>query len=149
MSATKDFEELFACFDRHSVRAMIVGAYAVAFHAKPRYTKDLDILVEPSEENARRLIRALADFGFGSLDLSPADFSSPGNIVQLGFPPNRIDLITAVDGISFEEAWAGRVRGRFGEREVDYLGRKELIRNKEASGRAQDLLDLEWLREKE
>ncbi|MGB6849079.1 MAG: hypothetical protein WBG05_12860 [Thermoanaerobaculia bacterium] len=122
-----------------------MGGHALAFHAKPRFTKDIDILVEPSADNAKRLMQALDDFGFGDVGLTEGDFSAPGAIVQLGVAPNRIDLITAIDGVTFDEAWQGRVRGRFGSQEVFYLGKTELIRNKQASGRKQDLADLEWL----
>ncbi|MGB5880489.1 MAG: DUF6036 family nucleotidyltransferase [Thermoanaerobaculia bacterium] len=128
-----------------NVKAVIVGGHALAFHAKPRFTKDIDILVEPSPNNAKRLMQALDDFGFGDVGLTEGDFSAPGAIVQLGVAPNRIDLITAIDGVTFDEAWQGRVRGRFGSQEVFYLGKTELIRNKQASGRKQDLADLEWL----
>ena len=142
---TKDFEELFACLSRRLVKAIIVGGYAFAFHAKPRFTKDIDVFVEPTPANAERLLGALEDFGFGSLGLTIDDFSRPGSIVQLGVPPNRVDLVTAIDGVSFDEAWAGRVDGRYGSAPVFYLGRAELVRNKRASGRAQDLADLEAL----
>jgi hypothetical protein len=143
--ATKDFEELFTLLATHGVRAVIVGAHAVAFHAKPRYTKDLDVLVEPDAGNAARLVGALEDFGFAGLGISPADFSRPGMILQLGHPPNRIDLMTSIDGVTFDEVWTGRERGSYGAIPVDFIGRAELIRNKRASGRPQDLADLTWL----
>lgn len=91
------------------------------------------------------MIKALDDFGFGEVGLSEGDFSTPGIVVQLGVAPNRIDLITAIDGVTFAEAWQGRAKGKFGSQEVFYLGKVELIRNKRASGRKQDLADLEWL----
>ena len=122
-----------------------MGGHALAFHAKPRFTKDIDIFVEPSSKNAKRLMQALDDFGFGDVGLNEEDFSKPGAIVQLGVAPNRIDLITAIDGVTFDEAWQGREKGRFGSQDVYYLGKAELIRNKRASGRKQDLADLEWL----
>ena len=142
---TKDFEELFACLNARNVRAVIVGGYAFAFHAKPRFTKDIDIFVDPTPENAERLIRALEDFGFGDVGLTVADFATPGAIVQLGVPPNRVDLLTAIDGVSFDEAWASRVGGQYGAQPAHYLGIEELRRNKRASGRLQDLADLEEL----
>lgn len=141
-----DFEELFALLTTHGVKAVIVGAYAVAFHARPRYTKDLDILVEPTAENARRVLAALEEFGFGELGLTEADFEI-GRILQIGMPPNRIDLLTRIDGVTFEEVWNGRRSGKFGEVAVSYIGRDELIRNKRASGRAQDQVDLAILEE--
>lgn len=143
--STKDFEELLALFVRTGVRAVIVGAHAVAVHAKPRYTKDLDILVEPSAANAAKIVAALEEFGFGDVGITPADFSEPGRILQLGIAPNRIDLVTSIDGVSFDEVWSGRVTARYGNVSVPYIGRAELIRNKRASGRAQDLADLDWL----
>jgi hypothetical protein len=121
----------------------------VAFHAKPRFTKDFDLFVEPSESNAIRLLAALNDFGFGSLGLTIEDFSQPGRIVQLGVAPSRIDIATAIDGVTFEEAWNGRAVGTYGGQPVSYIGRAELIRNKTAAGRPQDLADLSWLRETE
>lgn len=142
---TRDFEELLRFFDSRGVRALIVGAHAVAYHAKPRYTKDLDVLVEPTSENARRILEALTDFGFGELNLTIDDFAKPQRIVQLGFPPNRIDLMTSIDGVEFPEAWAGRAEGIYGSTKVFFIGRQELIRNKKASGRPQDLADLSWL----
>lgn len=139
---TKDFAELFAAFNARNVRAVIVGGYAFAFHAKPRYTKDIDVFVEPTPENAANVLAALNDFDFGGLGLTVSDFASAGQTIQLGMPPNRIDLLTVIDGVSFDEAWAGRVAGRYGEQPVQFLGRAELIRNKRASGRPQDLVDL-------
>lgn len=145
VTVSRDFEDLFECLSEKGVRALIVGAHAVAFHAKPRYTKDVDVLVEPTVANAERLIAALIDFGFGSLDLSVDDFSREGNIVQLGFEPNRIDLITSIGGVSFDEAWSGRVAGSYGRCAVFYLGLAELKKAKAAAGRPQDLADLDWL----
>jgi hypothetical protein len=145
VSVSKDFEELLACLNAHGVRALVVGAHAVAFHAKPRFTKDIDLLIEPGHENAERLLAALAEFGFGSVGLTVEDFVLPGRVVQLGYPPNRVDLMTSIDGVDFEEAWRGRVADRYGSAEVFYLGKEELIRNKAASGRPQDQLDLALL----
>jgi hypothetical protein len=111
--------------------------HAVAFHGQPRFTKDIDVFVEPTPENAERLLAALTDFGFGGLGLTSADFATPGKIVQLGVAPNRVDLLTTIDGVTFDEAWHGRVSGHYGNEAVDYIGRAELIRNKRASGRPQ------------
>lgn len=142
---TKDFEELFACFRHRNVKAVVVGGYAVAFHGQPRFTKDIDVFIEPSPENAERLLAALDDFGFSGLGLAAVDFSPSGKIVQLGVAPNRVDLLTVLDGVTFDEVWAGRVAGPYGSQVVDYIGLPELIRNKRASGRPQDLLDLAGL----
>jgi hypothetical protein len=140
-----DFEELFACLSARNVRFIVVGGHALAYHSKPRYTKDLEVLIEPSPENAARLLLALEDFGFGGLGLTTADFDRPGMVVQLGIAPNRIGLLTAVDGVSFDQAWQGRVAGRFGTESVPFLGRRELLANKRAVGRLQDLADIEAL----
>jgi hypothetical protein len=140
---SSDFEELLALFNVHNVRAVIVGGHALAFHGRPRYTNDLDIFLEPSATNAAALMRALEDFGFGSVGLTPQDFSSPGKIVQLGVAPNRIDLMTAIDGVTFDEAWADRVHGTFGSVPVSFLGRRTFLDNKRAAGRPQDIADID------
>lgn len=142
---TRDFDEFFASLRKHEVRFLVVGAYAVAFHAKPRYTKDIDVFIAPDRENARKLVIALEEFGFSEAALKIEDFAEEGRIVQLGFPPSRIDLLTSIDGVNFAEAWQGKAEGHYGSTAVWYIGRAELIRNKRASGRPQDLLDLEWL----
>lgn len=144
-SATKDFEELFACLTARNVKALVVGGYAVAFHGRPRFTKDIDVFIEASAANAERLLAALSDFGFAGLGLSVDDFTVPGRIVQLGVAPNRVDLLTAIDGVTFDEAWAHRVPGRFGAATVDYISLDDLLRNKRTSARPQDLLDVEEL----
>src|SRR5262245_7855347 len=114
----KDFEELLKFLRSRDAKAVIVGAHALAYHAKPRYTKDLDILIEATTENASRVLDALRDFGFGDLNLDMDDFTTPGRIIQLGFPPNRIDLMTSIDGVSFADVWAGRVEGTYGRTRV-------------------------------
>lgn len=144
--STKDFEELLDAFLRHDVRFVIVGAHALAHHAKPRYTKDLDLFVEPSTDNASRIVSALDEFGFGGLGIADSDFDSPGRILQLGAPPTRVDLMTAIDGVSFPEVWESRVLGTYGSLRVPFIGYEELVRNKTAAGRHQDLADLETLR---
>jgi hypothetical protein len=141
-NVSKDFEELLASLSSREVKALVVGGYAFAYHAKPRHTKDIDIWVEAEPENAQRLLSALNDFGFGSLDLKEEDFTEPGRIVQLGFPPNRIDLLTSLKGLNFEDAWQSRVEDSYGEAKVCYLGRDDLIRNKKAVGRPQDQADV-------
>jgi hypothetical protein len=140
-----DFEELFRFLAARNVRFLVVGGHALAFHGRPRFTKDVDVLIEPTADNAGRLLLALDDFGFGGLGLTVDDFSAPGPVVQLGVAPNRVDLLTAIDGVTFQEAWDGRVSGRFGAEAVPFLGRTELLRNKRAVGRLQDLADIEAL----
>lgn len=145
MEPPREFSELLASFGAHRVKALIVGAYALAFHGVPRMTGDLDLLVEPSAENAARVMRALTDFGFGEVGLSAADFQQADVVVQLGFPPLRVDLLTSITGVSFEEAWAGRVADSFGGIPASFLGLDELRRNKRAVGRHKDLADLDAL----
>ncbi len=146
MNTSKDFEELFASLGAHEVRFLVVGGYAFAFHAKPRYTKDLDIFIDATPDNAQRVLQALADFGFGSLGLTVEDLTAPGSIIQLGYPPNRIDLLSSLKKVSFEEAWEHRVQGRFSDQTIFYIGLEDLIRNKQAVGRPQDRADVAALK---
>jgi hypothetical protein len=147
MEVQKDFRELLALFNAHEVDYLIVGAYALAYHGAPRYTGDMDILVRPDLENARRVLSALDDFGFGSLGLRVEDFASPGKIVQLGVVPVRVDIITSITGLSWEEAAGSRENGTYGDVVVHYLGKPAFIRNKRALGRKKDLADLEAIGE--
>ena len=147
MEVQPDFRDLLALFNAHRVEFIIVGGYALAFHGSPRFTGDLDIFVQPDSTNARRILSALDDFGFGSIGLSASDFETPDNVVQLGVPPVRIDLITSLTGVSWEEAFSGRVRGKYGDVSVYYLGREHFIANKKAIGRKKDLADLDALGE--
>jgi hypothetical protein len=147
MEAQSDYKELLALFNAHDVNYIIVGAYALAFHGAPRYTGDLDILVRPDRENGSRLIRALEGFGFGSLGLTVDDFAVPDRVVQLGVPPVRVDIITSITDVSWEEASESCVFGYFGNVSVRYLGKKAFIRNKMALGRKKDLADAEALGE--
>ena len=120
MNVEKDFRDLFALFNAHTVEYMIVGGYALAFHGAPRYTGDMDVYVQPDAINAQRVITALTEFGFGSLELHTADFIKNDMVVQLGIRPVRIDLITSISGVSWEEAYAGRVQGTYGDITVYY-----------------------------
>jgi hypothetical protein len=148
MEVYRDFKELLELFNAHSVEYLIVGAYALAIHGAPRTTGDLDLWVNPTPENARRILRALEEFGIGGLDLSTADFVNPEHVVQLGVQPVRVDLVTAIDGVRWEEAWQGKLTGEYGSVPTHYLGRREFVANKRAAGRLKDLADLERLDEK-
>jgi hypothetical protein len=148
MEVQKDFKELLELFNEHKVEYVIVGAYALAFHGAPRFSGDLDILVRPSAENAQRVLSSLADFGFGSLNLTVDDFQNLNSVVQLGAPPVRIDLITAITGVTWEEADRGKHAGLYGNVPVYFLGRAQYIVNKRATGRKKDLADIEALGEK-
>lgn len=143
MEVQQDFKELLALFKEYKVEFMIVGGYALAFHGAPRFTGDLDLLVRPNLANAERILTALHLFGFHSAGLTTEDFETPECVVQLGFPPVRIDIITSLTGVVWEEAFAGRVPGRFGDVEVSYLGKSQFIKNKRVIGRHKDLADIE------
>jgi len=137
-----DYEEFLRLLNKNKVKYCIVGAFSVAFYTKPRYSKDIDLLVEPSIENGKRIINALKEFGFGSLKISANDFSRERNIIQLGYEPVRIDLLTSIDGCSFDEVWKGKKAGKYGKERVFFIGHKELIKNKKALDRPQDRVDL-------
>ena len=147
MEAQKDFKELLELFNGHKVEYMIVGAYALAYHGAPRFTGDIDIFVKPSLDNAQRILSALSDFGFGSLNLTIDDFQNPDSVVQLGVPPVRIDIITSITGVTWQEADKGKLEGVYGDIPVHFLGREQYIANKRAIGRKKDLADLESLGE--
>jgi hypothetical protein len=147
MEVQKDFEELFESFNRHNVEYIIVGAYALAHHGVPRFTGDIDIYVHPTHENAQKILAALDDFGFGSLGLTIEDFRKPGFVVQLGVPPVRIDIITSITGVDWDEADQGKDKGQYGDAHVNFLGRAQLVANKRATSRKKDLADLESLGE--
>lgn len=140
-----DFRDLFAAFNAHHVEFLVVGAHALAVHGHVRATRDLDVWVRPEPENAQHVLRALAAFGAPTRELSVDELGRPGLVFQIGVPPVRIDIITSISGVEFEEAWNARVVTRFSDQEVGALSREHLIRNKRASGRTQDLADLEAL----
>ena len=145
MALQTDLSEFVALLISRKVEFLVVGGHAVAFHGHPRYTGDIDILVRPVPENATRVMDVLAAFGFGALPISIEDLSKPARTIQLGRPPNRIDILTMISGVSFEEAWASRVRGDLGGHTVEYIGLDTLITNKKASGRDKDQLDVKQL----
>lgn len=141
----KDYEELLRLLNKNKVRYCIIGAYAVAFYAKPRYTKDIDILVEPDMRNAHRIVKALGEFGFKSLGLTEKDFGQKNKIIQLGYEPVRVDILTSIEGCSFREVWKNKRTSRYGRQKVFFIGIDELIKNKEASNRKLDKVDLDSL----
>ncbi len=142
MKLPRDFREFIELLNSEGVKYVIVGGWAVAFHGCPRFTGDLDFFVEASSDNAGRLMRVLGRFGFASLGLQERDFLQPDRIIQLGRPPRRIDLITGVSGVSFAEAWAGRVPALLDGIPVQLIGREALLKNKAAAGRPQDTADV-------
>ena len=141
----RDFNDLLSALNAQRAEYLVVGAHALAAHGHVRATKDLDVWVRPERANAERVLAALRSFGAPLHDLTQADLTKAGLVFQIGVPPVRIDLLTAIDGVAFDEAWEERVRTRFGGVEVGVLSRNHLIRNKRASGRLQDLADVEWL----
>lgn len=145
MRVEKDFKELLELFNKNNIRYLIVGAFAVGFHAVPRYTKDMDVLVEPSVKNAQKIIEALKEFGFGSLQLSKADFAKERTVVQLGYEPVRIDLITSITGLPFSKIWRGRIKADYGGIQVNIMGLDDLIESKKIAGRRDDRNDLDIL----
>ena len=142
-----DFLDLLHALNEADVRFLVVGAQAMAVHGVPRATGDMDIWIEATEDNAHAVWRALLAFGapIEAFDLSPNDFAEIGNVVQIGVPPRRIDLMTSVDGVDFDPAWESRFVTRIADCPVPFLAREDLLRNKRAAGRPKDLLDIELL----
>jgi hypothetical protein len=141
----KDFEEFIELLNKHKVQYLIIGAYAVSFHSRPRNTGDIDFLVKPDGNNVRKLMKALRDFGFGNIGLQEQDFMNPDTVVQLGVEPNRIDILSSIKGIEFDKAYKSRVRGRFGTQSSWFLSFEDLLRNKKATKRKKDEADAEQL----
>lgn len=139
-----DFREFIQLLNAHDVHYLVVGGFAVAFHGHPRNTKDIDIWVWIDAANAEKMVRALDEFGFRSLGLTPADFLTDDQIIQLGYSPVRIDLLTTLPGVSFEECFQSRVEAQIGDTLVNFIDLENLKRNKRASGRPQDLADLAY-----
>ncbi len=147
MEIQNDFKELLELFNDHKVDYLIVGGYALAFYGTPRYTGDIDMFVDPNSENATRILNALDEFGFGAIGLKSKDFELPGNVVQLGVPPVRVDIITSITGVSAESDLGGKVEGKYGDISVKYIGRDEFVLNKRTTGTKRDASDLEALGE--
>jgi len=145
MSLQKDLREFIELLNALKVRFVIVGAFAVAYHGYFRYTSDIDLFIDSSLENATRIFRAVEQFGFGDLKLTVEDFTQEDQVVQLSVSPNRIDVMTFLSGVSFDEAWASREQGELDGLSVPFISRDMLKRNKTACGRLQDLADLEYL----
>ena len=143
----QDFKEFIESLNANRVRYLVVGGYAVALHGYPRYTKDLDIWIESNPENAQALVLALTQFGMASLGLTETDFLDPEQVVQIGYPPNRIDILSTVSGLEFTSCYAQRVKTILDGVEVNFIDLENLRKNKKASGRLQDLADLENLGE--
>jgi hypothetical protein len=147
MMLAKDFEDFMKLLNQHEVEYMVVGGYALAFHGKPRHTGDLDIWIRISEENATRMLQVLKGFGMSSLGFEKEDFLKPGYVTQIGYPPLRIDILNSIDGVEFSEAVKHMNRIQF-EKDfpINYIGLNEFVKNKQASGRLQDLADIEEIK---
>jgi len=141
----QDFVDLLRAFIVADVRFLVVGAYALAVHGRPRGTGDMDVWVDATPENAARVMRALAAFGAPLEDVREADFAREGVTYQIGVPPGRIDILTELTGLTFAEAWPDRVQRPFGDTAIDFIGREAFVRNKRATGRAKDLVDIEGM----
>ena len=141
----QDFKEFIQSLNDNHVRYLVVGGYAVALHGYPRYTKDMDLWIEADPENAANIVKALDQFGFSSLSLTVDDFLEPDTVIQLGYPPSRIDLITSVSGVMFKDCYKTKVEIEIDDLVIDFIDIENLKKNKRASGRAQDIADLENL----
>jgi hypothetical protein len=145
MQQNIDLIDLLLALNAEGAKYLIVGAYAFAFHGRPRATGDVDLFVGSEPSNAEKIWRALVAFGAPLEELKLSDLASPGTFFIMGRPPNQIDLITAIDGITFEQAWSTRIDSTYGGVPVWYIGREELIANKKAAARPQDLADVSYL----
>lgn len=145
MVLNQDFKEFLQSLNDNDVRYLVIGGYALAFHGHPRYTKDLDIWIDLEEENANKIVQALQDFGFASLDLRIADFLEPDTVIQLGYPPSRIDLLIGLKGAEFDDCFALRQVEIIDDIKVNVIDRTNLVRLKRDAGRPQDLADIDSL----
>lgn len=140
-----DFLDFIDLLNKYEVEYMIVGAHALAFFGRPRNTGDLDIWVNSSKENVDKLLMVLNDFGFGSLGLKSEDFTKENQVVQLGYPPLRIDILNSLSGLNFDQAYLNKLEAKIDRKKVWIIGLDEFVKNKRASGRKKDLGDLELL----
>lgn len=142
---SQDFREFVELLISHEAEYLIVGGYAVGFHGHPRYTGDLDIWLNPTRENAEKVLACVNEFGFASYGLTRNDFMKEGNIVQLGYPPLRIDLLTHIDGVTFSECYENKAQVEIEGLLVNFIGYDDLLKNKKESGRLRDLDDIDNL----
>lgn len=140
-----DLREFIELLNSHNVEYVVVGGHAVAFHGHPRFTGDIDFFVRMTSQNVQRLLAVLDEFGFGSLGITEHDLLKPKRVIQLGNPPNRIDILTSISGVEFDAAWESRVGSVMDDQAVSILGWNELLQNKKAAGRPKDLADLKKL----
>ncbi|HLT87540.1 MAG TPA: nucleotidyltransferase [Sphingobacterium sp.] len=145
MMFEQDFIDFVQLLNEHQVKYMVVGAYALSVHGRPRHTGDLDIWIKPDAENARKMVKVIADFGFAPLGLTEDDFLRENYVTQLGYPPLRIDILNAISGVDFDEAYDARLETEIDGLQISFISANDFIRNKQASGRAKDLGDIESL----
>ena len=145
MRVERDFEEFVELLNKHKVQYLIIGAYAMSFHTRPRSTGDIDFFVQAGRKNAQKLVKVLTEFGFGGAGLKEDDFLNPETVVQLGFEPNRIDILASISGIKFAKAYKAKVRGEFGKHRAWFISFDDLLRNKRALKRKKDEADAELL----
>lgn len=146
MVLDKDFKEFIQLLNENDVKYLVIGGYAVAFHGYPRYTKDLDFWIWANPDNADRLLKTIQDFGLGMLNLSKEDLLDLDNVIQLGYEPNRIDIIVDLEGLDFESCYAHRVDSMMDSINVHFMGLDDLIKNKLSTGRMQDKVDADKLK---
>lgn len=145
MRVEEHFEEFIRLLNYHKVKYLVVGAYALIYYTHPRNTGDIDFFIDATPDNAEKLLSVLTEFGFETLDLKVDDFIKPDSIIQLGLVPNRIDIITAISGITFNEAFQNKVTGKIGKQQVFFISPEDLLKNKKAANRTKDIADAELL----
>jgi len=145
MRVEKDFEEFIRLLNFHKVKYLIVGAFALIYYTYPRNTGDIDFFIDLSESNAENVLIVLKEFGFEGVGIKKEDLTNPDSIIQLGFRPNRIDLITSISGVKFSEAYENKVKGKLGSEEVYFISPDDLLKNKKSANRAKDIADAELL----
>ena len=142
----RDFREFIELLIKNKAEYLIVGGYAVGIHGHPRYTGDLDIWLNPTPQNAEKILKSVNEFGFSSFKLTKEDFTKPGNVIQLGYPPLRIDLLTEIDGVTFDECFKNRKEVIMGDIKMNFIGYNDLLKNKKESGRPRDIDDIDNLK---
>ncbi|MFO7601255.1 MAG: nucleotidyltransferase [Candidatus Desulfacyla sp.] len=147
MLTSPDFKELLKSFKSYNIRYLIVGGYAVMKYSEPRFTKDLDVFIATDQNNATAVYKALKEFGAPLENLTSKDFSQKGYFYQMGSPPLRVDIMMSIPGVEFDQAWENREVVELGDLEIYFISRSDLIRSKEASGRLQDKMDVDKLKE--
>ena len=145
MKLVEDFEAFIELLNKNEVKYLVVGGYAFAVHAFPRFTNDIDFFILTSKTNVQNVIRVLADFGFSDSEITPELLMKAGKVIQLGEPPYRIDILTSIDGVNFDDAWKNKVTGNYGNQKLYFISKEDLVMNKKASGRRKDLEDLNEL----